>query len=247
MEREEYERMYQLEDSHWWFAGKRRIAGKLLESASLRGSVAPLLDIGCGTGAMLRFLSRYGVPFGVDISEVAVSFCLERGLEGVCQASAQSLPFGDSRFALVTAFDVLYHRRVDDDQIALRECARVLRPGGWLLITDSALPWLRSTHDEVTHARQRYGRAELRDKVRAAGFTVRRLSYSNTLLFPLVVAVRLAGKWKSQQAQASDLKQLPGPLNSLLRMVYGIEAEIIPRLSLPIGSTLVCLAQRPGA
>ena len=121
MEVEEYEKMYNLEDSYWWFVGKRRIAQNLIEEFVPLNRRAAVLDVGCGTGATMCFLDHYGRAYGIDISETALCFCQQRALSGLSRASALGLPFADNSFSLITAFDVLYHEEIVDDLMALRE------------------------------------------------------------------------------------------------------------------------------
>ncbi len=155
MERPEYESMYELEDTHWWFVGRRRLAFSLIEEWISHGDEVKILDVGCGTGGNLQAMARYGRTFGLDISPIAVDFARRRPLPRLMQGSGLALPYANNTFDVITIFDVLYHRWITDDEDAMRELYRALRPGGWLLITDSALPLLWSSHDELYQARQR--------------------------------------------------------------------------------------------
>src|SRR5512136_3383143 len=167
--------MYELEDSYWWFVGRRRMIQALLERGVPSAPGQLILDVGCGTGGNLEFLAHWGHGVGVDLSPLPLDFARRRELPRLAQASGLALPYADGVFDLVTAFDVLYHRWITDDERALGECFRVLRPGGWLLITDSALPALWSQHDEIYHARQRYTLGDIRGKLCQAGFTLHKL------------------------------------------------------------------------
>ncbi len=244
MERAEYTKTFQLEDGHWWFVGKRRLAARLLHKFVPLDGAAPILDVGCGTGGMTAFLSDYGRVSGVDLSPVALSFCRQRGLSPCCRSSALRLPFADDSFALVTAFDVLYH--LGDDEAALRELWRVCRPGGNVLLTDPAFGCLRGPHDRAYGTRQRYTVGQMRRKLEAAGFRVQKASYANAFLFPVVFAVRW---WKRTFPPAadrrSDLRPLPRWLNRVLAAIYGLEARLIPKVNLPVGSSVVCVASKP--
>ena len=246
MEIEEYEKMYNLEDSHWWFVGKRRIAKNLIEEFVPLDQGEAVLDVGCGTGATMRFLDHYGRVYGIDISETALCFCQERSLARLSQASALRLPFADSAFSLVTAFDVLYHEEVVDDLTALREFHRVCKEGGSVLISEPALNFLWSWHDIAYHGRRRYVVSELESKLEKVGFQVVKLSYSNALLFPFIFAFRM---WKRLSRPSpedhSDLKPLNPYLNKALLAVYKLEASLVCKTRLPVGSSVVCVARKP--
>jgi SAM-dependent methyltransferase len=242
--------MYELEDSYWWFVGRRRLAQALLERPGLSALDALILDVGCGTGGNLEFLARWGHGVGVDLSPLALDLARRRKLPRLAQASGLALPYAEGVFDLVTAFDVLYHRWITDDERALGECFRVLRPGGWLLVTDSALPALWSQHDEIYCARQRYTLGDIRSKLCQAGFTLHKLSYTNALLLPVAVIVRSGyarralARWLPS-ACSTDLVALPGWLNRALIGVLSLEALWLHRGSFPAGSSLIGLVQKP--
>jgi ubiquinone/menaquinone biosynthesis C-methylase UbiE len=146
MDPREYEIMYRAEQSHWWYQGMAEITRSILEIFYAPGSGLSILDAGCGTGAGLLFLSKYGSVAGLDISPHALRYCAERGCTEIARASVMALPIQTESFDLVTSFDIFYFEGVHD-QTALQETARILRPGGRLLIRVPAYDWLRGTHD----------------------------------------------------------------------------------------------------
>jgi len=245
MERTEYEKTYELEDSYWWFVGRRRLATALLEQWTRPNPNGLVLDVGCGTGGNLAFLSQWGRGVGADLSPLALDFARRRRLSPLTQASGLALPFPNNTFSLVTAFDVLYHHWITDDRQAIRECYRVLQPGGWLLLTVPALPGLWSRHDEVYCARQRYRLEELRQKLMRCGFRLEKLSYANTLLLPAMMASRLLARW-FPSVSAFELRPLPGWLNGVLTGVLSLEAAWLRWGTFPVGGSLVALTQKPG-
>lgn len=178
------------EDRHFWFCGRQAFVGAVLDRLG-QGDVS-ILDVGCGTGGMTSFLGRWGTVIGVEPSPLARRLCRRRGVR-VVAASAEKLPFRANSFDLVTPFDVLYHRNVNEPR-ALREAYRVLKPGGMLVVTDCAIPWLWSKHDEAMCAKRRYWRRELTALVAAAGFEMYQSSYMFMTTFPLFVLSRLRGK-----------------------------------------------------
>jgi SAM-dependent methyltransferase len=239
-----------VEDVHWWFVGRRRILLQVLDRYLGKGGADQrrILDVGCGTGTMLTYLASYGQVQGVDIDEEAVGYCRERGLVEVRLGSAETLPFADNSFDLVTALDVVEH--LDDDTAALREIRRVLRPGGKVLITVPAHPFLWGDQDEVNLHKRRYVAPEIRDRLTASGFDVLRLTYINALMFAPIAAVRMLRRLEHRlrpriEAQSDFRYPAPGPLNFLLGWIFAAEAPIVRRFNIPVGVSILALAQKP--
>jgi SAM-dependent methyltransferase len=244
MERDEYARMFEAEERQWWYAGMRAISLGLLERALPARSGLRILDAGCGTGNNLVHFARFGRPVGLDLSEDALRFCRSRGV-AAAGGSLLQLPFPGATFDCVTSFDVLYHAWVTDDGAAVHELARVLRPGGLLLVRVPALKILWGAHDAAVHSRHRYTTGEVRVLLEAAGLEVVRLSYANTLLFPLLLLRR--GLDRLLHRSGSDVGFLPAPLEWAFRHLLLLEARLIRTVSLPIGASVFALARKPGA
>lgn len=241
MNPEEYERMFAAEDRQWWYAGMRAISAALLTPALAQGAARRLLDAGCGTGRNVAWLSGFGRAVGIDLSAQALVLSRRRGAQ-VARASVLALPFADQSFDAVTSFDVLYHRWVPDDRAALVELRRVLKPGGLLLVRVPALGILWGAHDEAVHSRHRYTRHELVGLLQAAGFEVRRASYANFFLFPLLLVRRSLDRALGRHG--SDVGFLPAPLEALFGALLGLEARLVGRVSLPVGASVMALARR---
>jgi SAM-dependent methyltransferase len=245
-----YRLMREVEDTHWWFDGMERISGCLLDAAGFPAAaqdISPprILDAGCGTGRSLAFLARRGTVTGIDYSPIALSCCRERGLSRLLCGSVNALPFAGESFDLVACFDVLTHSAVDETR-ALREFARVLRPGGRLLLRVAAYDWLRGRHDAEWAIGRRYGRQALAGKLAAAGFRVRQASYANFWLLPAVLLKRLAEHWWPPRAGTSDL-QLGARRSLAARFLAGLLASEAPWAAgpgLPWGLSLFALAER---
>src|SRR5438034_10140492 len=179
MQAHTYAIMREVEDQHWWYVGRRRIIASWVESVCRElGPRRPrILDVGCGTGANLQMLAEFGVAEGVDVSAEALDFCRARGLAEVKQGEAESLPFEDASFDLVTGLDVVEH--LDDDIAGLSEMRRVLRPDGCAVLFVPAFMFLWGVQDDISNHRRRYTLPELKQRLKEAGLAVERASYAN--------------------------------------------------------------------
>lgn len=237
--------MADLEGVQWWYAGMRRIARALL--APLLPAGVPgrrILDAGCGTGWNLQDLSTFGDTYGVDLSPLAVITTRRRGGR-VAQGDLLGLPYASSSFDVVTSFDVLYHAWIKDDAQAVRELARVLKPGGLILVKAPALRILWGAHDEAVHSRHRYTRGELERLLAGAGLELIRSTYANSLLFPVLLSRRFLDRLLNRHG--SDVALLPPPLERLFGGLLTIEAFLLGALDLPIGASVFAVARKTDA
>lgn len=238
--------MYQVEDTHFWYRGMRQITAAILGSLSLP-ALARVLDAGCGTGANLAFLCRYGKVEGLDISPEAVRFCRQRGHQNVRLGSINKLPFTNNSFDLVTNFDVLGSLGVNEKQ-ALAEFYRVLKPGGYLLIRVSAYQSLMSKHDKLVHTTRRYQAKDLTNSLTKRSFQIVRTTYANTFFFPLLALRRLWQKRLANQPlsqlKSSDVTLLPPWVNRLALFPLLLEAWLLHFFDFPFGLSLIILARK---
>jgi len=243
MQQHTYSIMFEVEGKHWWFAGRRRIIEVFVEKACRDiGELRPqILDVGCGTGANLQMLSQFGDAKGVDVSTEALDFCRARGLAEVKQGAAESLPFADASFDLVTGLDVVEH--LDDDIVGLREMLRVLRPNGRAVLFVPAFMFLWGVQDDISHHRRRYTLPELKQKVRDAGLTVERASYANITFFAPILVGRLLMRLTGLRP-ASENNINIGALNGLLGSILGAESWWLRRMNFPFGVSIVCVAKK---
>ncbi len=243
MQQHTYSIMYEVEGHHWWFAGRRRIISGFVERVCRDlGDARPrILDVGCGTGANLQMLAQFGAAEGVDVSTEALDFCRARGLAQVKQGAAESLPFEDASFDLVTGLDVVEH--LDDDIAGLSEMRRVLRPGGRAVLFVPAFMFLWGVQDDISNHRRRYTLPELKQKLSAAGLTVERASYANiTFFLPILIGrvlMRLTGL-----RPASENNITVGALNGLLGRILGAESWWLRRINFPFGVSIICVAKK---
>ena len=244
LEQQAYREQFELEDHHWWFAGRRAVIWALLRRAGI-GNGLRMLDAGCGTGHNLIEYGRLGTATGVDFSADAIAFCHQRGLHGATQGRLEALEFGDGAFDLVLATDVLEH--LDDDLVAMRELRRVTAPGGHLLATVPAYQWLWSQHDAAHHHFRRYTLRTLRARLAASGWRPVVFSYFNSILLPPIAVVRLLARRNPDPAERPDLKLTPPLLNAALERPMRIEAGLIERGGrLPAGVSIGIVAVADG-
>jgi SAM-dependent methyltransferase len=245
MELSEYETMFRVEDRHWWYVGMRRITTTLVARLLQDRTDVDILDAGCGTGAVIQYLSPFGTVTGCDLFADALDFCHQRGLQRLSQASVTRLPFATGSFDLVTSFDVLCHRSIGDYRDALAEFHRVLKPGGYVFLRLPAYDWLQSHHDQVVHTVHRFSAAELHQALVSTQFDVERLSYANMLLFPVALGKRLAERFFPVSGDASDIRpNSPWQDKLLVRFLYS-EARWIKRHNLPFGLTVIAVGKKP--
>jgi len=234
------------EEKHWWFIGRRIILFSLLDCIFSRTGNGRILDAGCGTGATLKKLEDYGEAVGVDISPAAVRYSLSRGCRDVRLADEKKLPLADQSFDYVISLDVIEH--IADDFGALKEYSRVLRPNGTLFLTVPAYPWIWSCHDDVNRHKRRYTRRILTERLNQAHFSIERISYFSTFLFPLIAGSRIALRYIDRFYQIREKKldfHIPAQsFNRILSGIFSIEKHWLKYADLPFGSSLVVIAHR---
>jgi ubiquinone/menaquinone biosynthesis C-methylase UbiE len=235
---------YLAERRHFWFKGLERFSAPLL-ARGLAGRPAPtILECGFGTGANMAKLATHGRVFGFDITTAGVDFARDYGQTRLAQASMTAIPFADASFDLVTAFDVLACLHERDLPTALAEVHRVLKPGGAFFLNTAALPLLRGSHSAFGQEVHRATRTRLRASLKAEGFTVVRLTYTNFTVFPLMLLVRLSQRFfglASPEESGVDIVVPPAWVNGVLGGVLAAEAWALRYIDMPIGSSLLGL------
>ena len=237
-----YPIFFELEETHWWYVGRRRIIASFVKDicARITDRRPQILDVGCGTGANLKMLSEFGDAAGVDISADAIEFCRARGLKNVRLGAAEELPYESDTFDLVTALDVVEH--LDDDVGGLREIRRVLRPGGHALIFVPTFMWLWGVQDDVSHHRRRYTLPELRRAMNEAGFEVERSTYANITFLPPVFLVRTIMRLTGAKVDHEGRINI-SPLNPLFAWILGTEKTFLRFMNFPVGVSGLCVAR----
>ncbi|MDQ2893659.1 MAG: class I SAM-dependent methyltransferase [Pseudomonadota bacterium] len=239
MDRIVYDRMAAHDSTHWWYRARREILSDYLTRYGDLPKAARILEIGCGTGHNLPMLARFGTVEAIEIDPAARAIASERLGEPVGDAPLPTLP-GIERGAydLVAVLDVVEH--IEDDVAALVAMKTLLKPGGKILIAVPAHQWLWSAHDVVNHHHRRYSKATLAKAIGDAGLTPVKLSYFNSLLFPLAAAARIAGRLTGRDD--SDDSPPAKPLNALFEKVFGLERYLVGRVPMTPGVSIVTLA-----
>jgi len=237
------------EARHFWFRGFRWFVEPLIREAVGTRSDVRIVDCGCGTGANLDLLSRFGVSYGFDRSAVGLYLGRESGRKRLVRASVTAAPFATGAFDLVTSFDVLYSLEEPDERAAIAEMYRLAKPGGFVLINVAAMEVLRGDHSVLSHEVRRYDRARLRRVVEDSGFEVVRLTHTNLLLFPPMLLARVFHRWRglrTEDAAQQEISVPPEPVNALLSAALYLESLWLRAFNSPVGSSLLCLARKSG-
>lgn len=242
-----YQTMAKVEDVHWWFRGRRAIIESVLKSLALPVNAA-ILDAGSGTGGNLAMLSRFGIVYAMELDAEARTLANQRGIVAVEEGELPArIPFGDRLFDLVVLFDVLEH--IEQDYSTLQAINARLAPGGNLLLTVPAFEAVWSMHDTMHHHKRRYGLSPLIRLLERSGYKVTFASYINFWLFPIIALVRVSDRLcggrllGNKPDHNTELSIPPSLINMLLEKIFASESWIIKRLRLPIGASIILVAQ----
>ncbi|MCS7313813.1 MAG: class I SAM-dependent methyltransferase, partial [Acidobacteria bacterium] len=202
-----------------------------------------ILDAGCGTGGHLTTLACYGTVVGIDIEVPALRWARDRVRTRtdihLVAASVQTLPFPAASFDVILSLSVICN--LWDDEAALREFRRVIRPGGWLFLQLPAYRWLWTKHDVAGGTKRRYTAAEVRQKLTATGWSPQRVDYVNSLLFPVAVLRRLTRRLIYDPPRL-DLRPLPSWLNRFLTRIFVWEMRRAVMRGWPFGLSVIGVA-----
>ncbi len=240
MDRDYELQTHQVEDRHWWYAGRRKVLDGAIAALGLPAH-ARILDAGCGSGRNMVELARFGAVTGVELSDTSVALARARNAGEVVEGSVLEMPFAEDSFDLAVSLDVIEH--LEDDLGALRELRRTVAPGGQLLVTVPAYQWLWSGHDEINHHHRRYTRRSLQRAAEQAGWRQTRTTYFNSLLLPAAILLRVLDRFSRKTTESSlDLWIPPHPLNTALEQPLNLEAALIARGGrIPAGLSLMAV------
>lgn len=239
---EMYRIFFEIQKTHWWFTNKKKIVLDVINRHLDKTTQPQILDIGCGSGLMLDALQNIGNTCGMDMSDDAIRFSNEI-FDGRVEKGAlpDQIPYRDNCFDLIVALDVIEH--VDEDVHSLKAIHSKLVPKGKAVITVPAYMFLWSPFDELNEHKRRYTLTDFNKKLVQAGFKVEKISYFNTILFPVVFVVRMLNKVLKRDG-ASDLDMPMIPLNYVLGKIFGIERFLLRFTNLPFGVSILAVASK---
>ena len=234
----------QAEANHFWYNGFRSYLLPVFAYAAVGRSRVRALDVGCGTGYNLGLLARHGSVVGLDLNERGLMLAREIG-RPLVRARTERLPFDDATFDLVTSFDMM--QCIPTDREAVREMARVAKPGGVVVISMAALEILHGDHSEVWQEYRRYTRASARALAEQAGLRVERVTFMFAVLFPVLLVSRGVQRLTRRYREVRDDTDItipPAPINALLSGLLRVEAALSRRVGMPVGSSLLVVARK---
>ena len=238
MDKNAYLEMKYNQDNHWWYKARKlileQIVSRVVPSQSQR-----ILEIGCGTGGNIEFLSQYGYLTAIDNEEIAITSCKDNPFFNSSRVNfihtkveCISTNFPEKSFDLICMFDVLEH--IENDREILIQLRKLLSDTGKIIISVPAYDWLWSPHDEYLHHKRRYTRPRLTSLSIDCGYKVLKSGYFNTFLLPAAIMERMFSKFRP--IQTKNVVQIPSPMvNNFLFQIFKLERFLVNRLTLPFG------------
>jgi SAM-dependent methyltransferase len=242
----EFANIARFERDFWWYRGQRDILFRMLEPYLAGRKVACALEAGCGTGYFSHLLQERGWPvIPLDISPDGLKHARAMGVARAVEGDVCRLPFAAGVFDVALSIDVLPHLPRGAEEAAVAELARVLAPGGLLVVRVAALDILRSRHSQFAFERQRFTRAWLVGLFTRCGIRVRRATYANSLLLPVALAKFRVWEPLLRRPPASGIAPVPAWLDALLYKVLAAEARWLGSgRDFPLGQSLILIGER---
>ena len=242
MEKEELENMFYFEDTYWWFVGRNYTISNLFKTYKFSPEKNKILNVGCGTGGLYKFLSHYpGSYYGMDISDDALFFSKKRNINLLCKGNILNIPFKNESFTAIFALDIIEH--LDNDIIALHELRRVLKKNGFCFFSVPAFSFLWSEHDVILGHKRRYRLQELEKKIKNSNYFILKKGYFVSFVFPIAFIYRLLTKKKHTKKKKINYK-IPKSVNQILFLIMKVESILVKKLRLPFGLSIFCITKK---
>ena len=230
-----------VEASHFWFRGFRGFVAPAIARLAGGRRDLTLLDCGCGTGNNLTALLRpHGRAFGFDVTPGGLAYARRATLPVVC-ADMRAIPFRSGSVDIATSFDVFQY--VEDDYAVMQDIARVIKPGGGLVVTASAMNVLRGGHAGTWPEIRRYTTGRMRSIVEQSGLRIVQLTYLFATLFPALLAARMLNRGAT--GDDWEMRVPAAPVNTTLTTMLAIEGAISAHVPMPFGSSVMVVARKP--
>jgi SAM-dependent methyltransferase len=236
--------MIALQEEHWWFVARRDVIQSFIKMQMPQGSGSKVLEIGCGVGGNVGLLSQSGQYRGIDMHKPAIDYCSEKYPQFEFQCTrVEDIPqeFSSNKFDSIYLLDVLEH--IDDQVAILKSTQNYLTQSGKILLTVPAFKFLWSPHDDFVHHVRRYTKAGLKKVLEDSGYKVERISYFNSILFPLALIQRLGMRMLNKKLN-THLSTPPTIVNWLFKVIFTQEAWILKRINLPVGLSIIAVVSQ---
>lgn len=241
MDESHYIENNKLENFDWWFVGRRKIISNILSEFYSNGKFR-VLEVGCGTGGNIAMLERYGDVIAVEKNINAIKYAREKARALIYQGSLpDKMPLNIGKFDLICLFDVLEH--VEDDVGSVKYLYRQINPGGRLVVTVPSYQFLFGPHDISLHHKRRYSTSSLMKVMSEAGFSEKKITHFNSVLFPPILIIRLFEKIrkKSPLALVKEREFKNTWLNSLFLSILYFESILLKKIKFPFGLSIIAV------
>jgi SAM-dependent methyltransferase len=242
LERNEYFAIFKLENDYWWYRGLHELIEHYLKLYSQTPTLR-ILDAGCGTGRLMEIMRPYGRVEGLDDSPDAIKLAKNRGLLAVSREDLHAWKPAEAAYDIITCIDVLYC--LEDDESVMRRLCDALKKNGILVLNVPAHEFLRRHHDQIVHTKRRYTLHGLKQKLRQAGFGVKKATYRLPFLALVILLIKIIEWFVKPEAVDSDLKPLPKSVNGFMLIMHRLENFLIKSgISIPFGSSVFAIARK---
>ncbi len=240
MDKNNYITESSLYQDHWWLVSRKKIIRSILNIYLTPDKNKKILEIGCGSGGLLKLLSNYGNLSAIELDDFSRKNAQKKN---ICSVKYGKLPEDISNntiYETIFLFDVLEH--IEKDKKSIKKINKLLNEGGLFILTVPAFMFFWSSHDETSHHKRRYSRKELISLLECNGFKIKYSSYFNIILLPLIVSFRFFNRIVGRKN--NDFKKESFITNYILKAFFSAEATLLPYFSFPFGMSIFIVCQK---